>query len=208
MGDAALPEIQKHLRDQRWFFVRNLVWIIGEIGEPRFARYLGLIADHVDLRVRKEVVKALAKLGGSRAAEIMVRALSDPDIEIQMIASRGLGRSGVSPPIPELHSVVRRHNMSGRQTGLIQAAAIALGQLGDVDALPHLRRVARPPFLFRSRRMAATEAAQWAVSAILGENVGAAPQVDLSISTEGPPISAGAPGVGETELGDAGKREG
>jgi hypothetical protein len=188
MGDAALPEIQKHLRDQRWFFVRNLVWIIGEIGEPRFARYLGLIADHDDLRVRQEVIKALAKLGGTKAAEFLVEALEDPDEGIQLIAIRGIGRSGVSPPVPELHAVLRRSNFSGQNTDFIQAAAVALGRLGDVEALASLRRVARRgPFLFRSRRLRATEAARWAISSILGEDVGAAPDVEPQGFEEKPP---------------------
>ena len=184
MGDAALPEIQKHLRDQRWFFVRNLVWIIGEIGDPRFARYLGLIADHEDLRVRREVIKALAKLGGAKAAEILVGALSDTDEEIQLIAIRGLGHSGVAGPVPELHTMLQLPNLRGQNTDFIQAAAVALGQIGDVDALPALKRLSGTPLLFRTRRLPATEAAKWASRSIAGEDAGEAPEVEMASSEE------------------------
>ena len=179
MGDAALPEIQKNLRDQRWFFVRNLAWIIGEIGEQSFARYLGLIADHEDLRVRREAVKSLAKLGGPKAAETLMDALSDTDDEIQLIAIRGLGHSGVTGPVPRLQAVLRRPNLRGRNTDFIQATAVALGQIGDVDALPALRRLSRTPLLFRTRRLPATEAARWASRSILGEDAGEAPEVEM-----------------------------
>jgi len=184
MGDAALPEIQKNLRDRRWFFVRNLVWIIGEIGEPRFARYLGLISDHEDLRVRREVIKSLAKLGGTKAAEILLGALLDTDDEIQLIAIRGLGHSGIAGSVPGLHAMLRRPNLRGQNTDLIQAAAVALGQIGDVDAIKRLRRLSRTPLVFRTRRLPATEAARWAVRSILGEDAGEAPEVEMPTSVE------------------------
>lgn len=182
MGDAALPEIQKNLRDQRWFFVRNLVWIIGEIGEQGFARYLGLIVDHEDLRVRREVVKSLAKLGGPKAVDILTEALSDTDEEIQLIAIRGLGQSGVPGPVPQLHAVLRRPNLIGQNTDFIQEAAVALGRIGDTEALPTLRRLSRTPFFFRARRLPATEAARWANRSILGEEAGEAPEVEIPAS--------------------------
>jgi len=185
MGDAALPEIQKNLRDQRWFFVRNLVWIIGEIGEPRFARYLGLIADHEDLRVRREVVKSLAKMGGAKAAEILVEVLSDTDEETQIMAIRGIGHSGEGGPVPELRAILRRPNRRGQNTHFIQAAAVALGRIGDVEALPELHRLAGTPLLFRTRRLPATEAARWASQSILGQDAGAAPEGEMPAAETG-----------------------
>ncbi|MFQ5742969.1 MAG: HEAT repeat domain-containing protein [Acidobacteriota bacterium] len=171
LGDKALDEIQKHLRDQRWFFVRNLVWIIGEIGDQGFVRHLGLIANHDDVRVRREAVRALAKLRGDRAVEQLQAVLQDPDFEVTMLAVRGLGQSGSRSAVGSLSDLLQLPNLRGQNTDIIQAAAVALGKIGDPAALSRLRRLARKPLLFRSRRMKATEAARWAISAIHGEAV-------------------------------------
>lgn len=175
LGDQALPEIKKHLSDQRWFFVRNLVWVIGEIGDSSFVHHLGLIADHPDERVRREAVRTLAKMGGGRAISFLLSALDDDDEEIRLIAVRGLGRARSRDSVVSLGELLRLPNLSGQNTEIIHAAAIALGKIGDRRALGPLRRVARPPFLFRRRRLKATEAARWARRAIRGEEVDAAP---------------------------------
>ena len=48
--------------------------------------------------------------------------------------------------------------------------------IGDGKSLPALRRVPRKPFLFRSRRAPAGEAAAWAIATLQGEVTGEAPE--------------------------------
>lgn len=47
------------LRDERWFMVRNAVFILGQIGGAEAAELLGTVARHPEPRVRRAVVEAL-----------------------------------------------------------------------------------------------------------------------------------------------------
>jgi len=179
IGDQALPEIRRHLRDKRWFFVRNLVWIIGEIGDPRFLPHLGIIVTHPDVRVRREAVRSMSKLRNETTTKVLLGAVDDTDLEVQLLAIRGLGTTGSRAAVPRLRELLRISNRTGNNTEVVRAAAIALGRIGDGEALTALKIVARPPWLFRGRRIAAHEAARWAVATLEGEMTGEAPEARL-----------------------------
>ena len=179
IGDQALPEIKKHLRDKRWFFVRNLVWIIGEIGDPGFIRYLRVIIEHSDVRVRREAVRALGKLENETAADVLIDAIDDEDDEVSLLAIRGLGHPGGRIAAPRLRKLLRLPNFLGQNTETIRAAAIAIARIGDGRSLPTLRRIPRNPFFFRSSRAPAGDAAAWAVATLQGEVTGEAPEAAL-----------------------------
>ena len=62
MGEAAGPAILGRLFDPRWYFVRNLCILLGEIGYRDAAQGLVRTLDHSDPRVKKEAILALGKL--------------------------------------------------------------------------------------------------------------------------------------------------
>lgn len=62
MGPAAGPAILERLADPRWYFVRNLCILLGEIGYRDAAKGLVRALDHADPRVKKEAILALGKI--------------------------------------------------------------------------------------------------------------------------------------------------
>jgi HEAT repeat protein len=50
------------LRDERWFVVRNAVFILGQIGGAEAAEMLATVVRHPELRVRRAVVEALGNV--------------------------------------------------------------------------------------------------------------------------------------------------
>jgi len=188
MGDQALPEIRKHLHDKRWSFVRNLTWIIGEIGDPRFVPHLGIIVNHPDARVRREAVRSMAKLKNEAATKVLLGAIEDGNADVRILAIRVLGNSGTASAIPPLRDIIRRPNRTGKNTELIRAAAVALGRLGAGEALDDLVKLARRPWIFRRRRSAARNAAAWAVATLRGE-----------LTSEAPEDGAGEPAAGNAD---------
>ncbi|MCZ6508244.1 MAG: HEAT repeat domain-containing protein, partial [Acidobacteria bacterium] len=179
IGDHALPEIRKHLRDKRWFFVRNLVWIIGEIGDARFVSHLGVIVNHPDVRVRRETVRSTAKLHHEAAIQVLLSAIEDSDHGVQLLAIRGLGRPGAHGAVERLCELLRRPNLTGNNTDIIRTAAIALGRIGSPAATPDLKKLTRRPILFRKRRIQARDAAAWALATLQGEVAGEAPEARM-----------------------------
>ena len=101
VGKNGIELMTPFLKDNRWYLVRNIVYILGRIGRKEAVQYIGKALRHEDMRVRREALQALGLIGGSEAMQYMVDALDDPDIKIRGIATLNLGRMGEEalPPI-------------------------------------------------------------------------------------------------------------
>ena len=64
LGRKDIPALSRGLDDQRWYVVRNIIYILRKIGDKRAVEYLLNTVRHGDVRVRKEVIKAFGELGG------------------------------------------------------------------------------------------------------------------------------------------------
>jgi hypothetical protein len=166
MGDEVVPEIEKHLEDERWFVARNLVWIIRELGIPELVRPLRVTIRHPDPRVRRESALALGKIGGSEAAELLLTRVGDVDRETRLAAIWGLGTSGLQRAVPLLRPDLELSNWHGRNSDILEATIIALTRLGDRESVPRLRRLARTSWLFPRRRRRVREAARRALQTL------------------------------------------
>jgi HEAT repeat protein len=178
MGEGVLQDVKDHLSDDRWYFVRNLVLIIGEVGDSRFIPHLGTTLEHEDSRVRAETVLALMNMQGDTATELLIKATSDPDMEVRLTAVSLLGSSGAGTAKDRLEELLGLSNWRGQNSDTIRTAAIALGQLGDPEPIAVLKAMASArPRLFKSRRMPVVEAATWAVEKLEGGEAGPAPEL-------------------------------
>jgi hypothetical protein len=166
LGDDVVPEIEKHLEDERWFVVRNLVWIIRELGTPELIRPLSLTVRHPDARVRRESVLALGKIGGPEAAELLLTCIDDDDLETRLAAIRGVGLSGLSRAVPALRPNLDLPNWHGRNSALLEVSIVALARLEDRTSIRHFLRLARRPLLFPEGRRVVRDAARWALQTL------------------------------------------
>lgn len=81
----------KGLRDPRWYVVRNLVSIIGRVGDEQVAKHLEPLRAHGDVRVRKEVLRALRTLPQKTTkAERFIAFLHDSETSIRLLALKTL----------------------------------------------------------------------------------------------------------------------
>lgn len=91
LGSKDIPAIAKGLYDTRWYVVRNVIFILGKIGDKRAADYLVKNVNHSDVRVRKEVVKALGDIGSQNVLLTLKQCLEDSDVQIRTSAARSIG---------------------------------------------------------------------------------------------------------------------
>ncbi|BEQ13569.1 HEAT repeat domain-containing protein [Desulfoferula mesophila] len=105
-------------------------------------------------QVRAVAVYALGEMGESRAVELLVILLQDPDRHIRRIAVRALGKIGDPRALEPLAAVLVNDN---EDLSVRCAAAWALGGLGDPRAHEALRSAANSPHgrLNRASREAA-----------------------------------------------------
>ncbi|MEX1256855.1 MAG: HEAT repeat domain-containing protein [Gemmatimonadota bacterium] len=166
MGPGVGPAIEAHLYDERWYVVRNLVSIVREIGDPQFVEHLRITIRHPDARVRRESAQALANIGGAAAGELLIAAVDDEDRETQVASIQGVGKSGLIRGVPRLRPILRLSNRRGNNSDLIEAAAVALGRLGDTESVGRLQELSRTPWLYAERRRSVALAARWALQSL------------------------------------------
>lgn len=91
LGTKDITTLAKGLSDSRWYVVRNIIYILRKIGDKRAVDYLLKTVKHGDIRVKKEVIRALGELGGGGVLQALRDCLEDPEIQVRSAALRALG---------------------------------------------------------------------------------------------------------------------
>lgn len=94
LGKKDIQAISRGLEDQRWYVVRNIIYILRKIGDKRAVENLLKTVRHGDVRVRKEVIKALGELGGREVIQTLRECLDDGDMQVRISASKAFGNLG------------------------------------------------------------------------------------------------------------------
>ena len=97
LGKKDIQMLARKLDDQRWYVVRNIIYILRKIGDRRAIDYLLKTVRHGDIRVRKEVIKALGELGGHEVVQTLRECLDDPDVQVRTAAVKAFGTIGSEP---------------------------------------------------------------------------------------------------------------
>jgi HEAT repeat protein len=128
--------------DPRWYFVRNVVGILGSAKSSAALSYLERTLRHPDSRVRRETIRSLSGITDRVATEMLIAALQDEDAQNVQLAARYLGASGARAAITPLEMVARGEGRGNRENGPRVEAIESLGKLGAVESLPILEALA------------------------------------------------------------------
>ncbi len=77
LGRNELERLRSYVQDERWFFVRNIVMILGMMTAPQAIPILKLAVPHPEPRVRREVARSLGKIRSPNGLELAKVLLSD-----------------------------------------------------------------------------------------------------------------------------------
>ena len=80
MGPPAVPALLERFDHPKWYFVRNLCSILGDIGDQSAVPGLLRLAAHPDYRVRREAVAALGRLRPPEAVPALGMLLSNESL--------------------------------------------------------------------------------------------------------------------------------
>lgn len=94
IGKKDIQALSKGLNDQKWYVVRNIIYILRKIGDRRAIEYLLKTVRHADIRVRKEVIKAIGELGGKEGIQTLRECLDDPDMQVRISAVKSFAAIG------------------------------------------------------------------------------------------------------------------
>jgi hypothetical protein len=146
VGLPAVPVLVELLEDPRWFLVRNLVHVLGKIGDEAVFGPIATLRAHPHARVRIEVVRALAVIAPTQAAIPLMGLAADADPEVRLEAIRALGALRRDEAVHVLRDVAAGASLGvadlTQRREAIEALA-AIGTSGAREALASLasRRV-------------------------------------------------------------------
>ncbi len=143
IGDPALPIIYEYLGDDRWYVVRNAIAILGDIRCQESLAQLTPLLQHDDIRVRRETIRALTKIGGNRAIKILSQTALSGEQELRRQAILSLGAIRAASAVPTLLSLLKKSDWSQRAVDLRKDAIRALGEIRDPEAIPELIKIVK-----------------------------------------------------------------
>jgi len=87
--------VTKGLNSPEWYVVRNIIYVLRAVGDPRAVEYLLKKTDHPDPRVRMEVIRSLGEHGDARCLPALSECLADGvENQLRFTAIRALGAVG------------------------------------------------------------------------------------------------------------------
>jgi hypothetical protein len=91
-GADRIDVIGNGMFDKRWYVVRNVAIILGNIGGARACTYLEKAIQHADERVRREVIEALVRMDPANSSHLLHKALDDPRVDLRVLALQALAQ--------------------------------------------------------------------------------------------------------------------
>ncbi len=150
LGKDHIELLARGLEDEKWYVVRNIVGIMGELDNPRVINYLKRTIRHPDYRVRHETLTAVAKINSEESVDFMILALSDPDNKIQLASLRYLAEKKSKRAFMAVENLIKDKNFRNKPPEQIREIIEVYAILGQAKALPYIKSLLGKKLLFGS----------------------------------------------------------
>ncbi len=146
IGKPAIRKITKRLEmGGVWYYLRNLVALLGKIGGPEEVDVLQPLLSHKDFRIQREALNSVYSIGGDHRGPALLAALpavSDKE-KVSMIAMLGVLKYAESEA--PLLKILRSKPAADAKTReqLFEKTCTALGKIGADSAKPELEKVSQ-----------------------------------------------------------------
>ncbi len=186
IGRPAVPALLSQLKDHRWYVVRSMLAILGEIRCRECVRELRPTLHHEDVRVVKEAIRCLTKTGGTEAGDMVAEILADenPSVKGQAIFSLGILKS--EKAVDPLMGIVKKRDMFLKTLQMKKDAVRSIGLIGSKKALPLLMRIVGKRHLFAAGRWRELKIAAVGAIGLIGGD--ASLDFLLSMAARGGPV--------------------
>lgn len=152
LGKEQIDILARGLDDERWYVIRNVIMILGEIGHPKTINYLKKTIRHPDFRVRKETLKAAVRLNMNEGDDFMILSLSDPDIKIQLFSLDSLIKTNSRRGIKAIEHIIKDKKFKDRTPEQIKKFLETYAILGQDSALAFLMLLTKKKLFFSTGR--------------------------------------------------------
>jgi hypothetical protein len=127
-----------YLTDERWFVVRNAVFVLGQIGGSEVVELLRFASAHTDVRVRRQVVVSLANVAPEERLPLLTPHLSSGDLRLLSTTLNVMARHRSPETIRAILRQVQAPNFESRGDEHQRLLLNALAEMGDDGVVPTL----------------------------------------------------------------------
>ncbi|HTT67567.1 MAG TPA: HEAT repeat domain-containing protein, partial [Gemmatimonadales bacterium] len=142
IGPALGPHLLPRLGDERWYVVRNLLYLAAELPAAPAGLNAAQYAQHADLRVRREALRVLFREPAVRTRAICT-ALADEDARVKRLALSAVADGGCpEAAVPLVVALATGDEESELRVAAIRALGAEGGRL-SLDALLRITQLRR-----------------------------------------------------------------
>lgn len=154
IGKDHIDLLASRLDDRRWYVVRNIVYVLGKIGDSRVIEKFRRLIHHGEVKVRKEVIRALEGINHPRATDLLIEFIQDGDLSIRASVVRLLAKANYKEALEPLLRVIQQREFEERDLYEKKEFMEALAHIGKEEVVPILGKIMKRKrlFWFRSER--------------------------------------------------------
>ena len=157
IGRPAVPAILENLGDPRWYMVRNMITVLGNLGMPDLAPHVAATLSHPDLRVKKEAIKALSRTPHPSALSALCEFCFFPEETVALTATAALALKREPDAVVALYRRATAKRFLYPNYRLANEAIDSLRAIGTDEALTALEEILAlgvvwPTEMFRSMK--------------------------------------------------------
>ena len=145
IGRGAIPVIKERIININapWYFLRNLAYILGRIGDETIADILQPLLLHKDKRVRMDAFKSIIQIGGDKKGSLLLSVLHQVDQEFRVTIIEMLGKIRFSEAVPDLLDMLTIKSSLAKDDLISMQEKIcnALGIIGSAEAVEALTEI-------------------------------------------------------------------
>ena len=151
-GSDIIPEALKRLKDERWYVVRNMIYLLRICGGKRYqSKYLDhmkKLAKDKNIKICIEAVKTLLECGIYYGPSFLNQCLRSKNIELQQKAIMLSRTYKVKEAVPYLIELLKKKDLFGTESYYKIAVVRALAEIGDPKAIEPLIKLYKSKTLF------------------------------------------------------------
>lgn len=140
LGKYQVETLGSYVEDPRWYLARNVVKVLGQLGQPeKTFPYIAKALEHHDNRVKVNAIKVLSDFKTAEACKLITQMLLSNDLKVKETAARYLakfGERGVSP----LLEYLEKSSWFSNDYSVKLTAIESLGIIGSPQAKPLLEK--------------------------------------------------------------------
>jgi len=152
LGAVAREATLGRLRDNRWYFVRNLLVLLRNMDDPSVVRHISRLHQHPHPKVRQELLKTLLHYQDPEADRLLLSSLTGKDREQRLIGIQLAVQSRNPDVVTLLLGFLEKGGITDYDYELKSAVVRTLGEMGNVDALPELVKLLRSRNLIHAQK--------------------------------------------------------